>query len=320
MEAMSGYCRALWSEIKTSFDEKLYFGNSELLELVLIAYLARGHVLVEGPPGTGKTLVAKLFAHKLARSFKRIQFTSDLLPGDILGSHVYSPSTGSFRFIPGPIFSDIVLADEINRTPPRTQSALLEAMEERQVTIEGECMPLSPSFFVIATQNPLEMEGTFPLPEAHVDRFLFKIKVGHADRKTEQRMLDSILSGKLPPQFGEISSINCSFQDVDREIEAVRVDPVLLDYTSQLLEQTRTSQMLAHGSSIRGGIALIKSARIRALLEGRSFVIPDDIKHFCRYTLPHRVRPSTEAQVSRVLEEDIITEIVKRVPLPALAS
>lgn len=317
---MSGYCRALWSEIKSSFDEKLYFGHSELLELILIAYLARGHVLVEGPPGTGKTLVAKLFAHKLARSFKRIQFTSDLLPGDILGSHVYSPSNGSFRFIPGPIFSDVVLADEINRTPPRTQSALLEAMEERQVTIEGECMPLSPSFFVIATQNPLEMEGTFPLPEAHVDRFLFKVKIGHADRKTEQRLLASILSGQLPPQFGGISSMNCSFEEADREIESVRVDPVLLEYTAELLEHTRTSHMLAHGSSIRGGIALIKAARIKALLDGRSFVIPDDIKYFCRYTLPHRVRPSTEAQVSRVLEDDIIAEIVKRVPLPALAS
>lgn len=317
---MSGYCRGLWNEVRASFEDKLYFGNSEFLELILIAYLARGHVLVEGPPGTGKTLIAKLFAHKLARSFKRIQFTSDLLPGDILGSHVYSPATGSFRFLPGPIFSDVVLADEINRTPPRTQSALLEAMEERQVTIEGESMPLSSSFFVIATQNPLEMEGTFPLPEAHVDRFLFKIKIGHADRDTEQRMLASILSGKLPPRFDEIPPIQCSPQDVDREVAAVRVDPVLLEYTSHILEQTRTSQMLSHGSSIRGGIALIKAARIKALLEGRSFVIPDDIKHFCRYTLPHRVRPSTEAQISRVLEEDIITEIVKRVPLPANVS
>lgn len=313
---MSGYCHSLWKEIESSFDEKLFFGNKQLLEAILTAFLVRGHVLVEGPPGTGKTLVAKLFAHKLSRSFKRIQFTSDLLPGDILGSHVYSPADSSFRFVPGPIFADIVLADEINRTPPRTQSALLEAMEERQVTIEGERMALSPSFFVIATQNPLEMEGTFPLPEAHVDRFLFRVKVSHADRLVEQRMLAAFVKGELPPRLDAVHPMSCSFEEVDREISSVEVHAVLLDYVAEILERTRSSQMLAHGSSIRGGMALIKSARVRALFEGRKFVIPDDIKFFSQITLPHRVRPSTEAQVSRINDEQIIADIVRQVPVP----
>lgn len=314
---MTFYCEELFKAVREEFDDRLLFGNRELLDLFLIAFLARGHVLVEGPPGTGKTLSAKLLAHKLSKSFKRIQFTSDLLPGDIIGAHIYSPSEHQFNFIPGPLFSDFVLADEVNRTPPRTQSALLEAMEERQVTVEGKTFKLNPDFFVVATQNPYEMEGTFPLPEAQVDRFLFNVVVGHASPQVEARMLQSILSGTLPPQFERISSLAIDRGRVNGEIQGVTLDQSLLNFVTKILDQTRKHPLLSQGSSIRGGIGLCIGAKVRAISQGRTFVTPDDIKSLCAPVLRHRIKLSPEAQIANASEVSVIEEILKRVEFPS---
>lgn len=314
---MTSYCQELFKEVQAEFDDKLFFGNRELLDLCLIAFITRGHVLVEGPPGTGKTLSAKLLAHKLSRSFKRIQFTSDLLPSDIIGAHIYSPSDQRFTFVSGPLFSDFILADEINRTPPRTQSALLEAMEERQVTVEGNTFKLNPDFFVIATQNPLEMEGTFPLPEAQIDRFLFKVSIGHSNPDVEAKMIQSVLAGTLPPQFMKIPKLSFDRTRLDSELQTVLLDPSLVAYVTKLLAGTRNHPLLHSGSSIRGGIGLCLSAKVYALSQGRTFVTPDDIKKLATPVLRHRIKLSAEAQISNVTDISILQEIMKKVDFPS---
>ncbi len=273
-------------------------------------------MLIEGPPGTGKTLTAKLLARILSRSFKRVQFTSDLLPGDILGSHIFDPEKREFKFIPGPIFTDFLLADEINRTPPRTQSALLEAMEEAQVTIDGQEFHLSPEFFALATQNPQDYEGTFPLPEVQLDRFLFKLVLRHAPAETEIKILQSVIDGLLPPRFPDIHPIGFDRNRLDLEVKQVKVDPSLLRFVTTLLEKTRTHPMLISGSSIRGGIALIRASRIRALSLGRYYITPDDLKFLAVPTLRHRVRLSPEAQISQMAEDGIILHLLKETPFP----
>jgi len=302
--------------IRSQLDGKFLFGYSELIDLVLVAFLSRGHVLLEGPPGTAKTLSAKLLSHILAKSFKRIQFTTDMLPGDILGAHLYSPSKQEFQFIPGPIFADFILADEINRTPPRTQSALLEAMEEKQVTIEGKTHRLSPDFFVMATQNPFDYEGTFPLPEVQMDRFLMKLIIHHAAPEIETEVLKGIISGVLPPDFTRLHSVTLDREKVEAELQQIAVDSSLLRYITEILDRTRKHPMLISGVSIRGGIALVKCARAQALLEGRSFVTPDDIKRLAIPTLRHRIKLNPEAQVSSLSDESVLQEIIGQVGFP----
>jgi MoxR-like ATPase len=259
-------------------------------------------------------MAAKLLAHLFAGSFKRIQMTSDMLPADIIGAHIYSPATQTFEFIKGPLFADIVLADEVNRTPPRTQSALLEAMEERQVTAEGVGFPLSPDFFVVATQNPRDFEGTFPLPEAQLDRFIFKLKITHASAEVEAAILKQTLAGVLPPQLEKIPRLER--HAVDAEMQAVRVDNSLLAYVTGIVQQTRQHPMVQWGSSARAGIAFVKCGRILAAMDGRDFVIPDDVKELAVPILNHRIRLTPEAQISDVTEAAVIEDILKHVAFP----
>lgn len=312
----SSYTQELNHRIAEQLMGRTLFGDKRFLDLIFIAFISRGHVLIEGPPGTGKTHTAKLLAASIAKSFKRIQFTTDLLPSDILGANIYVPAGQNFQFIPGPIFSDFIVADEINRAPPRTQSALLEAMEERQVTIEGKTYPLSRDFFVVATQNPQDYEGTFQLPEVQMDRFLFKLVVKHAGPETEVLMLQKIAAGELPPAFDKLPQIAFDLARVDEEIKNVRVDQSLMAYITQILDKTRSHPVVSAGSSIRGGIALLRSARVHALIAGRNFVVPDDVKALAVETLRHRVKLSPEAQVSGLGEEGVIAEILKAVPFP----
>lgn len=310
------YCQDLYNQILAYVDGTYILGSRPLIRHCLTAHLARGHVLIEGPPGTGKTITAKLLAHLFSTSFKRIQMTSDMLPADIIGAHIYSPADQTFAFIKGPIFADIVLADEVNRTPPRTQSALLEAMEERQVTAEGVAMSLSPDFFVVATQNPRDFEGTFPLPEAQLDRFLFKLKVRHASEEVEADILTGVLNGVLPPRTEDMPRLPLDRKRVDEEIQAVRVDDSIITYVTRIVQQTRHHPMIHWGSSARAGIAFVKCSRILAAMEGRDFVIPDDIKEIAVPILGHRIHLTSEAQLSDMAEHTVIDDIMNQVAFP----
>ena len=310
------HLKELRTRIQEAAGRKHLLGSEEMIDFLLIAWLARGHVLIEGPPGTGKTLSAKILSKLLARSFKRIQFTSDLLPAEIIGSHVYQPSNQSFKFMPGPIFSDCVLADEINRTPPRTQSALLEAMEERQVTSEGNRFDLSPDFFVIATQNPQDFEGTFPLPEAQTDRFLFKLVVKHASPEVDSQIMRHTLDGTLDTTARSLEGVAVDRGALDQEISKIRVDDSVLAYVSRILSLSRSHPMLSIGASVRGGIALVRTARIVAALNDREFVVPDDVKDLALPVLRHRVRTTAEAQIGGETEESIVAEILKKAEFP----
>jgi MoxR-like ATPase len=319
---------AAYQAVRSALTDRFIVGHEELIELLVTAYFSRGHVLIEGPPGTGKTLAAKLLAHLLGRSFKRIQFTSDMLPADILGAHLYSPASREFEFLAGPIFSEIVLADEINRTPPRTQSALLEAMEERQVTIDGKQMKIHPAFFVVATQNPRDYEGTFPLPEVQLDRFLFRVVVNHSSLAEEFSILERTVNRALPPDLSQLQAVSIDLEELEQLRHTVRVDASLLKYITELLAATRSHRLLASGSSIRGGIALLNASQVLAAIRGRDYVIVDDIKFLAKPTLAHRVRLTPEAQVSfghglqsntkseLSMELQIIEEILQTVSFP----
>ena len=292
-------------------------GKPEVVRLAVIGLLARGHLLIEDVPGVGKTTLAHALARSLGVNFQRIQFTSDLLPSDILGVSIYDGKTGEFVFKPGPLFSNIVLADEINRTTPKTQSSLLEAMNEYQVSLDHHTYPLPRPFMVLATQNPLEYQGTHPLPESQLDRFLLKIRIGYPGRNDEKEILRGVGATALEQLEPVLTAEEVT--DLQAAAEKVRVEESLLDYVMAIVEATRRSPLLALGVSPRGALALLRAAQARALVDGREYVIPDDIKRMAVPALAHRVmgRARLERAAGSELEaEAIIDALLQEILVP----
>jgi MoxR-like ATPase len=296
--------------------ERAVVGKREALELVLLGVLADGHVLIEDFPGLAKTLIARAFAQVTSIGFTRIQFTPDLMPSDVTGSSIFNQRDSDFEFRPGPIFTNLLLADEINRAPPKTQAALLEAMQERQVTIEGVTRPLAAPFIVLATQNPIEYEGTYPLPEAQLDRFLLRLGVGYPGREEEwdvlerrvERAADEI---ELEPVVGRDELI-----EMQQAVEQVHVDRSVGLYIVDLVTATRNATGVQVGASPRGSLALLKVSRCRAALDGRDYVIPEDVKSVAVPALAHRIALRPELWVQRLSPDDIVAELLDRVPTP----
>ncbi|MCS7217260.1 MAG: MoxR family ATPase [Candidatus Bipolaricaulota bacterium] len=296
--------------------ETVIVGKGEALRLILAAILAGGHVLIEDYPGLAKTLAARLLAQALGLSFRRIQFTPDLLPADILGTHIFRREEGRFVFQPGPIFTQILLADEINRATPKTQAALLEAMQENQATVEGNTYPLPQPFVVLATQNPIEYEGTFPLPEAQVDRFLIRVRFGYPSPEEEVEILRRRIARR-----GEEAAVRAVASPAEvlamrQALEEVFVEPGLLRYMAEVVARTRRHSALALGASPRGTLALLKMSRAWAALHGRDFVLPDDVKAVAVPALAHRLLLAPELWTREVRPEEVVLEILAGVPVP----
>src|SRR2546428_188703 len=297
--------------------ERAVVGKREALELVLLGFLADGHVLVEDFPGLGKTLIARSFAQVFAMDFGRVQFTPDLMPSDVTGSSVFNQRTGDFEFRPGPIFTNLLLGDEINRARPKTQSALLEAMQERQVTVEGETHALERPFLVVATQNPIEYEGTYPLPEAQLDRFLLRARIGYPERDDEWRVLEQRLERAQDEIELEPVVDRETLLELQRAVEQVHVAESIGYYIVDLVAATRSTPRVQVGASPRGALALLKLSRCRAAVQGRDFVTPDDVKAVAVPALSHRLMLRPELWVQRVRPEDVVRESLETVPTPA---
>ncbi|MBP1466696.1 MoxR family ATPase [Candidatus Chloroploca sp. M-50] len=299
--------------------ERVIIGKQQALELVLVALLCRGHVLLEDVPGTGKTVLAKSIARSIGGTFKRIQFTPDLLPSDVTGVSIFNQQSREFEFRPGPVFAQIVLADEINRATPKTQSALLEAMEERQITVDGETHPLPSPFIVLATQNPIEYEGTFPLPEAQLDRFLLRLHLGYPDRLDEiailkrQRQMHPLESLPIVAQIDELIALQ-------QALKEVYVDDLIEEYIVAVVTATRHHDDIYLGASARGSLALYRTAQARAAMRGHDFVSPDDVKALVGPVLGHRMIVSPSARVRSVTASAILDEILASVPVPGARS
>lgn len=296
--------------------ERAVIGKRTVLEQILISVLSGGHILIEDLPGLAKTLTAKSFAAVLGLEFKRIQFTPDLLPGDITGTYIYDRNTGRFELRPGPIFANLILADEINRASPKTQAALLEAMQEFQVTLEGQTLVLPQPFIVIATQNPIEFEGTFPLPEAQLDRFLVRVSLGYPSSAEEQEMLRRRRErARDEPQLQRVMN-SAELLAMHRILETIFVHSDLERYMIALVQATRSDGRILIGASPRGSLALLKLSRARAALEGREYVIPDDVKSVAHAALAHRLILQPELWMKKLSEHEILSEILERVPVP----
>lgn len=295
--------------------QKVIVGKDEVIDLTLVAVLCEGHILLEDVPGIGKTTLARSLAASLGASFRRIQFTPDLLPSDVTGLNWFNQKKQEFEFRPGPIMSQVVLADEINRATPRTQSALLEAMQERQVTVNGVTRPLPRPFLVMATQNPVELEGTFPLPEAQVDRFLLRIAIGYPSEVEENAILERFRLSDPLPELQAVTNPQ-EIQQMQQERRQVRIQEALRDYIVQVARATRQHPEVELGASPRATLALYQAAQAWAAIQGRDFVLPDDVKRVAPVVLTHRLMISPQAQLRGREPEELVTGIVETVPVP----
>jgi MoxR-like ATPase len=314
-EALVGLVNAAREQVAQAF-----VGQADILDQILVALLSGGHVLVEGVPGLGKTLLVRALATALDCSFARVQFTPDLMPADISGHAFYDPKSEEFRIRRGPVFTNLLLADEINRAPAKTQAALLEAMQEQQVTIEGRSYPLPPPFLVVATQNPIEQEGTYPLPEAQLDRFLLKILMDYPEHEDEVRMVGNVSNGRNANDF-DLSKVRrvldrAQIAGMQLGTAQVTVDPVVLDYAVRLARATRNWPGIALGAGPRGSLALVRAARANAVLEGRDFTTPDDVRAIAKPALRHRLTLAPEMQIEGQRVDAVLDGLLLKVEAP----
>jgi MoxR-like ATPase len=309
----SSLCKKLTEEIG-----QVVVGKKTMIKYVILGILTDGHILFEDYPGLAKTLTAKTFAAAIGCKFSRVQFTPDLLPADITGTYVYSQKTGDFKLIKGPIFTNVLLADEINRAPPKTQAALLEAMQEHQTTLEGETYPLDKPFLVMATQNPIEYEGTYPLPEAQIDRFLMRLSVGYPNEAEEQEILKRMEHGNLHEAKVNKVTNPVEILAMQAAIQKIYIDEDIQNYIVKLVQSTRAERRVEIGISPRGSIAVFKLAKAHAAYFGRDFVVPDDVKTVVLPALAHRLILKAEARVQGVKPESIIQELVNKIPVPVV--
>ncbi|WP_164214782.1 MoxR family ATPase [Virgibacillus sp. YIM 98842] len=303
------------SPLIKAYEERI-LGQTTNLRLLLAAILSGGHVLIEGVPGTGKTQMVRTLSNLIGGEFNRIQFTPDLLPSDITGSTIFNMKENTFQTVKGPIFANIVLADEINRTPAKTQAALLEAMEEKQVTIQGETYPLPDVFFVVATQNPIEFEGTYPLPEAQQDRFLFKLTIDFPELEEETAVLKQVLGRWNTDESTDAVLDLAGFRAIQEEMEAITISDDILSYIMQIVRKTRDSESIRFGASTRAAIAIAKTAKAWAYLLERDYVTPDDVKVVAKPALRHRIQITPQMELEGVGLDQIIEELVGQVTVP----
>lgn len=310
-------CAAQIQQVRQSIAQVIV-GQEQTTDLLLTSIIAKGHVLIEGVPGVAKTLLARLMARLIDARFSRIQFTPDLMPSDVLGTTVYNMKTSEFDFHPGPVFADVVLADEINRAPAKTQAALFEVMEERQVTIDGTTHPMSDVFTIIATQNPVEQEGTYKLPEAQLDRFLMKINMGYPTTDEEVEILNRHQANNAFAQPSDIQPILTATQlDTMRQAaQAVRIEPSLLRYIAEIVGSTRHSKAVYLGASPRAAVAMLDAAKAYALIQERTFVIPDDIKAIAPYVMHHRLLITAEAEMQGYTPMQVAQRLIDKVEVP----
>lgn len=305
------------ADVKTEI-QKVIIGQHEMIDQILLGVLSRGHILLEGVPGIAKTLTAKIIAKTLNVNFSRIQFTPDLMPSDVIGTSVFNVKTSEFTFKKGPIFSNTILIDEINRAPAKTQAALFEAMEERQITVDGTTYKMDPPFFIIATQNPIEQEGTYRLPEAQLDRFLFKIKLHYPEITDEIAILKRFKNNIRELTLDDIKPV-ISAEDIEefhRVIEEVKIEDQLIEYIAKIVNETRSHARLFLGASPRASLAILKSSKTMAAIRGRDFVTPDDIQYVCDPVLNHRIILTPEAEMEGMSPEDVIAEVVQKLEVP----
>ncbi|WP_426687616.1 AAA family ATPase [Rhodanobacter ginsengiterrae] len=309
------HARALRQQVTRAF-----IGQAEVFDQALLALLASGHVLIEGVPGLGKTLLVRALAASVGCTFGRVQFTPDLMPADVTGHAIYDPKTERFQIRRGPVFANLLLADEINRAPAKTQAALLESMQEGQVTIEGRRFALPEPFMVVATQNPIEQEGTYPLPEAQLDRFLIKVLIGYPNLEDERRMVASVVNGKVAADL-DVSQVKpvlsqAQLLAVQQAVAAIRMDAAVTDYAVRIVRTTREWPGVIGGAGPRGGLALARLARAQAAIDGRDFVTPDDVRAVALPALRHRLLLAPEALIERQRPDDVLTALLHKVPAP----